>query len=163
MYPFKLETSNQCFLSLLYQLLGPAILFWVYSLIKKYYHINGLHLFWDSFEWFTCQITSDSKYFFLSYPRNCDRGLIVVRVYYFRIWSKKADNTLLAVNGSRVNWDTLYIFIYIYIYIYIYMYKHTKIIRKIQIPVNFKPHYHTYIHKKISETNTHTHTHTNEK
>ena len=29
------------------------------------HYINGLHLFWDSFDWFCLQISSDAKYFFL--------------------------------------------------------------------------------------------------
>ena len=29
----------------------------------NYYHINGLHLFWDSFEWFCLEISCDAKYF----------------------------------------------------------------------------------------------------
>ena len=32
------------------------------SVINRY-HINGLHLFWDSLEWFCLQISSDTKYF----------------------------------------------------------------------------------------------------
>ena len=51
--------------------------------------INGLHLFWDSFKWFCLQISWDAKYFFLYCSSNCDQGLIVVKVYYFQIWSKK--------------------------------------------------------------------------
>ena len=31
--------------------------------LTNHYHINGLHLFWDSFEWFSLQISSDAKYF----------------------------------------------------------------------------------------------------
>ena len=31
--------------------------------VIKHYYINGLHLFWDSFEWFCLQISSDAKYF----------------------------------------------------------------------------------------------------
>ena len=42
-----------------------------------------------SFEWYYLHISSDAKYFFLSCPRYCDWGLIVVIVYYFQIWSKK--------------------------------------------------------------------------
>ena len=38
-----------------------------------------------SFEWFCLQISSDTKYYFLF----CDRGLIVVKIYYFQIWNKK--------------------------------------------------------------------------
>ena len=30
----------------------------------NHYHIDRLHLFWDSFEWFCLQISSDAKYFF---------------------------------------------------------------------------------------------------
>ena len=29
--------------------------------VINYYYINGLHLFWDSFEWFCLQISSDAK------------------------------------------------------------------------------------------------------
>ena len=32
-------------------------------LIINRYYINGLHLFWDSFEWFCLQISIDAKYF----------------------------------------------------------------------------------------------------
>ena len=60
--------------------------------IINHYHINRLHLFWESFEWFCLQISSDAKYFFLS----CfDWGLMVLIVYYFQIWNK--NNTLLFV------------------------------------------------------------------
>ena len=40
------------------------------------------------FEWFCLQI-SNAKYVFLSCLRHCNRGLIVVIVYYFQIWNKK--------------------------------------------------------------------------
>ena len=32
----------------------------------NHYHINGLHLFSDNFEWFCLQTSSDAKYFLLS-------------------------------------------------------------------------------------------------
>ena len=32
--------------------------------VINHYHINGLQLFWDIFEWFCLQISSDAKYFF---------------------------------------------------------------------------------------------------
>ena len=32
------------------------------SVINQY-HINGLYLFWECFEWFCLQISSDTKYF----------------------------------------------------------------------------------------------------
>ena len=64
-----------------------------------------LHLFWDSFWWFCLQISSDTKYFFLSCPRHCDQELIVVIVYYFPIWNKKKkDTTLLLVELIAVTW-----------------------------------------------------------
>ena len=63
--------------------------------VINHYHINGLHLFWHSFEWFCLEISSDAKYFFLFCPRHCDRGLIIVIAYY-QIWNKK-KNTLLSV------------------------------------------------------------------
>ena len=43
---------------------------------------------------FFLQISSDVAYFFLSCPKHCDRGLIVVIVYYFQIWNKKEHNII---------------------------------------------------------------------
>ena len=31
--------------------------------VINHYHINGLYLFWDGYEWFCLQISSDAKYF----------------------------------------------------------------------------------------------------
>ena len=64
--------------------------------VKNHYHINGLHLFWDSFEWFCLQINSDANYFFLCSLRHCDWGLIVVIVYYFQIRNKKENNIIIS-------------------------------------------------------------------
>ena len=52
-----------------------------------------------SFEWFCLQISSDVRYFFLSCRRNCDQGLIVVIVSYFKIWHKKHN---IIDSSSRV-------------------------------------------------------------
>ena len=30
--------------------------------VINHYQINGMHLFWDSFEWFFLQVNSDEKY-----------------------------------------------------------------------------------------------------
>ena len=38
----------------------------------------------------------DTKYIFLSCPRHCDQGLIVVIVYYFQIWNKKEHNIIIS-------------------------------------------------------------------
>ena len=38
--------------------------------VINHFHIKELHLFWDSFEWFCLQISSDTKYFFLCCPRH---------------------------------------------------------------------------------------------
>ena len=57
--------------------------------VINHYDINGLHIFWDSFEWFCLQISSDANYFFLPCPRHYDRGLIDVTVHNFQIWNKK--------------------------------------------------------------------------
>ena len=62
--------------------------------VINHYHNNGLHLFWDSFEWFCLQISRNTKYFFLSYLSHCDQELIVVIVYYFQIWNKKEHNII---------------------------------------------------------------------
>ena len=89
--------------------------------VINHYHINRLHLFWDSFEWFCLQISSNAKIFFLSCPRHCDRGLIVVIVYYFQIWNKKEHNNIVCRFISS-HMGPIYIQTYIYIYIYIYIY-----------------------------------------
>ena len=47
-------------------------------------------------EWYCLQISSDAKYFFLSWPRCGDQGLIVVIVYYFQIWNKKEHNIIIS-------------------------------------------------------------------
>ena len=47
---------------------------------------------------FCHQISCDAKYFFLSGPKHCDRGLIVVIVYYFQIRNTKEYN----ISISRV-------------------------------------------------------------
>ena len=54
---FELKISNQYF----FQDMQSFFEFLV-SVIN-HYHINGLHLFWDSFEWFCLQISWDAKYF----------------------------------------------------------------------------------------------------
>ena len=49
-----------------------------------------------SFKWFSFQRSSDANYIFLSCPRHCDRGLIVVIVYYFQIWNRKEYNIIIS-------------------------------------------------------------------
>ena len=44
-----------------------------------------------NFEWFCLQISSNIKYFFLSCPRDCDQGLIVV-IVYFKSETRKEHN-----------------------------------------------------------------------
>ena len=119
---FEQDTLNQCFFKLLlYQLPGHAIFFYFLVSVINHYHINGLHLFSDSFEWFCLQIRSDAKYFFLLCPRHCDQGLIVVILYYFQIWNKKECYIIIRRVISRhmgpmysetpniyVYWDILY-------------------------------------------------------
>ena len=63
------------------------------SVINQY-HINWLHLFWDSFEWFCLQIRSDIKYP-PPCPRHCDQELIVVIVYCFQIRNKKEHSIII--------------------------------------------------------------------
>ena len=55
-----------------------------------------MHLLWGSFEWFCLQISSYSKYLFLSRPRHCDQALIVVIIYYFKIRNKKGHNIIFS-------------------------------------------------------------------
>ena len=64
------------------------------ELVINHYHINGLHLFWDSFEWFSLQINCDAKYFFLLSKAFGLRIIIVVTAYYFQIWNKKEHNII---------------------------------------------------------------------
>ena len=47
-----------------YQLPGHAFFFYFFVSVINHCHIDGLHLFWHSFEWFCLQISSDTKYFF---------------------------------------------------------------------------------------------------
>ena len=79
----------------LYQLPGHAIFFKFLFTVINHYHINELHLFWGSLECFCLLISSDAKYFFVSCPRHCDRGLIVVIVCYFQIWNKTEHNIII--------------------------------------------------------------------
>ena len=73
--------------------------FFSYKSVINHHHINRLHLFWDSFEWFCFQISCDTKYSFHSCPRYCDQGLIVD---IFKSEAKK--NTLLVVELWAVTW-----------------------------------------------------------
>ena len=73
-------------------------------LVINHYHINGLHLFWDSFEWFCLQKSNDAKYFYLL-P---NRGLIVVIVYYFQIWNKK-EHSIIISRGISSHMGPMYI------------------------------------------------------
>ena len=57
--------SNQIFFNLLlYQLPGHAIFFELVFSVIDYFNINGLHIFWESFEWFCLQICRGTKYIF---------------------------------------------------------------------------------------------------
>ena len=64
--------------------------------VINHYHINGLHLFWNSFEWFYLQISSDAKYFsslgsfcvvfsFTTFRPNFTSGLLQVILPWPRI------------------------------------------------------------------------------
>ena len=114
------ETSNQCCCFFFFWFYFVLFLFFVCFLFCFYIsfqdmqsffefivsainHINGLHLFWGSFEWFCLQINSDAKYFFLSCSRHCDQRLIVVIVYYFQTWNKKRTRLSL-VELLAVTW-----------------------------------------------------------
>ena len=55
----------------------------------------GCIYFVDSFTCFCLQINGDAKYYFLSCPSHYDRGLIVIRVYYFQIWNK--ENNIIII------------------------------------------------------------------
>ena len=58
-------------------------IFWFLVSLINHYHINGLHLFWDSFEWFCLQISNDTKYFSSLVQRYRDRGLVIAIAYYW--------------------------------------------------------------------------------
>ena len=60
------------------------------------------------------------KIFLLSCPRQCDRGLMVVIVYYFQIWSQKEQNIIIISRVISSHMGSMYIETPIYIYIYIY-------------------------------------------
>ena len=70
--------------------------------VVNHYHINGLHLFWNSFH---------AKWFFLSCPRHCDRELVVV---IFKFETKKKEhnviiNRVISSHIGSVYIETLYI------------------------------------------------------
>ena len=107
---FKLETSNQFFFNYHISFQDMQSFFEFLVSVINHNHINELHLFCESFEWFCLQISGD-KIFFLSCPRHCNQGLIVV-VYYFQIWNKNEHTILaelLAVTWYHVYWFTLYL------------------------------------------------------
>ena len=58
-----------------------------------------------SFEWFCLQIRSDARYFFLSCPKHCDQGLILVIVVIFKSETKKSTAlSLLVVELLALTW-----------------------------------------------------------
>ena len=63
--PFQQETLNQYyFLIVIISVPGYAIFSEILVKVINHDHIIELHLFWDSYEWFCLQISSDTKYFF---------------------------------------------------------------------------------------------------
>ena len=63
---FEFETSNQSFLIIILWASRTWNLFLSF-LVINHYHINKLHQFWDSFEWFCFQISRETNIFpFLS-------------------------------------------------------------------------------------------------
>ena len=106
----KLETSNECFFNC-YDINFQEMQYFLVFLVSviNHYHINRLHLFWNSFQWFSLEISS---IFFFSCPRHCDQGFIVVIVYYFHIWNKKEHNIIICrvINSHMVTMyiETLY-------------------------------------------------------
>ena len=94
--PLELESLDPCFFYCYYiSFQDMQSLFEFLVSVINNYHINRLHLFGDRFEWFCLQISSDTKYFFLSCPRHCDQSLIVVIVYYFQNFNKKEHNIII--------------------------------------------------------------------
>ena len=105
MHPLSKKHQIHVFFKfLLYQLPGHAMFFKFLVLIINHYHINGLHLIWDSFEWFRLQISSCVKYFLLFCLRHWDRGLIVVIVDTIFKSEAKKKTTLLLVELLAVTW-----------------------------------------------------------
>ena len=98
------EISTQCFLIVIISAFRTLIFLEFLVSVINHYHINGLHLFWHSFEWFCLYINRDTKYFFLSCRRHFDRGFVVVKVYYFQTWNKKEHKIIII---SRVICNTM--------------------------------------------------------
>ena len=95
---FEQATSNRCFFKNCYYISfqdTQSFFEFLVSVINPY-DINELNLFGDSFEWFCLQISWDAKYFFLSCPKHCDLGFLVVIEYYFQIWNKKESNIIIS-------------------------------------------------------------------
>ena len=81
-----------CYLKCVYPMINLAFSWVGISVKAKLPARFCVHIF----ERFWLQISCDAKYF-LSCPRHCDRVLIVVRAYYFQIWNKQKNTTLLVV------------------------------------------------------------------
>ena len=113
----------------------------------NHYHINGLHVFWISFEWFCLQINTDTKY--------CSFLIkdIVIEVIYkalcfdvaqgrmngapneTRLWLrlnscysilfsnlKQKEHNIIICSGFSCHMDPMYIESHIYMSVYTYLY-----------------------------------------
>ena len=67
--------------------------------IKSMFFFNCYYICFQDmqsfFEFLVLVISTDAKYIFLSCPRHCNRGLIVIIVYYFQI-RKKNKNIIIS-------------------------------------------------------------------
>ena len=89
------DIKLMCFYLLLYQLLGRKIFFEFLVSVINHYHINGLLLFCDSFEWFCLQISCDIIFFPLLSKTLRSRINSCYSILFSSLKQKK--NTLLLV------------------------------------------------------------------
>ena len=75
---FKLETTNQRFFNCYYISFQNMQSFEFLVSVINDYHIHGLHLFWDNFDWFLSPNKSWGRIFSLSFRRHYDRWFILV-------------------------------------------------------------------------------------
>ena len=85
---FELETS--IFFLLSFHTLGYAIFFEFLVTVIKHYYINGLHLFWDSFEWFCLE------------TKLPDQGLMhFLSNYYITVWLQGKNKNTVAITKNK--------------------------------------------------------------
>ena len=110
----ELGTSSQCLFVFfllnffLYQLLRCVTFFDFLVSLINHYDINGLPLFWEIFEWFYLQTSSDTKYIFPLLSKGLwERINSWYRILFSDLKYIEWAEIIGYSHGSHVYWDTL--------------------------------------------------------